>query len=58
MVEVIDGVVQETYYISGIDQTPSNGFDKYWDNWYDIYAMIAIVKQHLGNIINTYLIRL
>ena len=49
MVEVIDGVVQEDpHNISGIIQSPSNGFDKNWNGWDDINAMVAIAKQHLG----------
>ena len=49
MVEIIDGVVQkDPHYISGISQKPSEGFNKYWDDWYDINAMIAIVEQYLG----------
>ena len=49
IVEVNYGVVQDDpHYISGIDQEPENGFDKYWSDWHDIDAMMADVKAHMG----------
>ena len=49
MVEIIDGEIQENpHKISGIAQTLANGFDKKWINWANIYAMLEIVKQHMG----------
>ena len=49
IVEVNYGVVQvNPHYISGIAQTPENGFDKYWADWHDINAMLADVKTQMG----------
>ena len=49
MVEVINGVIQEDpHQINGIDQTPKNGFDKYWDDWLDINKMVKLVKNQIG----------
>ena len=49
MLEIIDGAIQvDPNYISGIAQTPANGFDKYWAGSDDINAMVEIVKQHMG----------
>ena len=53
MLEIIDGALQvNPHIINGITQTPDNGFDKYWKDWYDIYAMVEIVKLHIGKIIS------
>ena len=49
MLEIIDGAIKvDPNYISGIAQTPDNGFDKYWAGSDDIDAMVEIVKQHMG----------
>ena len=49
MLEIFGGVLQvDPHFINGISQTPANGFEKYWANWYDINAMVEIVKQHMG----------
>ena len=49
MLEIIDGAIQvDPNYISGIAQTPANGFDKYWEDWDDINAMVEIVKRYMG----------
>ena len=49
MLEIIDGAIQvDPHFINGISQKPVNGFDKYWADWYDINAMVEIVKQHMG----------
>ena len=49
MVEIINGSIQvDPHTINGIDQTPSNGFDKWWSSWDDINAMLEIVKLHIG----------
>ena len=49
MVEIINGSIQvDPHTINGIDQTPSNGFSKWWSSWDDINAMLEIVKQHIG----------
>ena len=54
MLEIIDGAIQvDPHKIDGIPQTPANGFDKYWQNWPDINAMVEIVKQHMGKNKNT-----
>ena len=50
MLEIIDGEIQvDPHKISGVSQTPANGFDKKWANWDVINAMVEIVKQHMGN---------
>jgi hypothetical protein len=54
MLEIIDGVLQvdpisKVAYISGIAQTPANGFYQMWWSWADIKEMVKIVKQHLTN---------
>ena len=49
MLEIIDGVLQvDPHRINGISQTPANGFEKFWYDWWDINAMVEIVKQHMG----------
>ena len=54
MVEIINGSIQvDPHTINGIDQTPSNGFNKWWSGWDDINAMLEIAKQYMGkNITN------
>ena len=50
MLEIIDGAIQvNPHFINGISQTPANGFDKYWEDWDDINAMVEIVKQYMSN---------
>ena len=45
IVEVINNVViEDPTKIDGLDQTPANGFEKYWNDWWDINAMVKIVK--------------
>ena len=45
IVETInDVVVDDPHKIDGFDQTPANGFEKYWNDWWDINAMVKIVK--------------
>ena len=57
MVEIIDGVLQvDPHKINGINQSPSNGFKKWWKNWADINAMIKLVKQHLCKNIDKYIL--
>ena len=49
MVEIINGSIQvDPHTINGIDQTPSNGFSKWWSSWDDINAMLEIAKQYVG----------
>ena len=49
MLEIIDGEIQiDPHKINGVSQTPANGFDKKWNNWAVINAMVEIVKQHIG----------
>ena len=49
MLEIIDGAIQvDPHTINGIDQTLANGFDKYWEDWNDINAMVEIGKQHMA----------
>ena len=53
MVEIINGSIQvDPHTINGIDQTTSNGFNKWWSGWDDINAMLEIAKQYKGK--NTY----
>ena len=48
MLEIIDGAIQvDPNFINGISQTPENGFDNFWYDWWDINAMVEIVKQHM-----------
>ena len=45
IVEVINNVViEDPTKIDGLDQTPANGFEKFWYNWLDINAMNKIAK--------------
>ena len=45
IVEVINNVViEDPTEIDGLDQTPFNGFEKFWYNWWDIFAMVEIAK--------------
>ena len=49
MVEINNGSIQmDPHTINGIDQTPSNGFNKWWSGWDDINAMLEIAKQYVG----------
>ena len=48
MLEIIDGAIQvDPHFINGISQTPENSFDNFWYDWWDINAMVEIVKQHM-----------
>ena len=48
MLEIIDGALQvDPHLINGISQKHVNGFNNYWHDWYDINAMVEIVKQHM-----------
>ena len=47
MIEIINGSIQmDPHTISGIDQSASNGFDKWWSGWDDINAMLEIATQY------------
>ena len=49
MVEINNGSIQmDPHTINGINQTSSNGFDKWWSNWDDINTMLEIAKQYVG----------
>ena len=49
MLEIIDGEIQvDPHFINGISQTPANGFDIFWYDWWDINEMVEIVKMHMG----------
>ena len=53
IIEIINGVIQDScngvHFISGQEQTSkSNGFDKYWQDWYDITDMIDIYRQKIS----------
>ena len=57
MVEVINGVIQEDpHQINGIDQTPINGFLKYWTQYSGIIEMVTLVKNQIGRYVNLALI--
>ena len=48
IIEIINGVIQDSYdgvhFINSQEQTKSNGFDKYWQDWHDITNMINIYR--------------
>ena len=47
MIEINKGSIQmDPHTISGIDQSASNGFDKWWSGWDDINAMLEIATQY------------
>ena len=49
MIVLIDGAIQANpHFIIGISQIPANGFEKFWQDYNDIDAMVEIVKQHMG----------
>ena len=59
MVEVINGIIQEDpHQINGIDQTPINGFLKYWHDRPDINRMVKLVKNQIGRYVRLALIAL
>ncbi len=37
-----DVVQRDPHTIGGVEQSPANGFDRYWNNWDDIYRMRRI----------------
>ena len=48
IVEVINNVViEDPHIIDGLEQKPANGFEKFWKGWWDIDAMVVIVKLFL-----------
>ena len=48
--EMIDCVIQsDPHKINGIEQSSSNGFQKYWAGWTMINAMLAIAKEHINS---------
>ena len=52
MLEIIDGKIQvDPHIINGIPQTPANGFDIFWYDWWDINEMVEIGKEHMANTI-------
>ena len=52
IIEIINGVIQDSYdgvhFINGQEQTQSNGFDQYWQDWHDITDMINIYRQKIS----------
>ena len=52
IIEIINGVIQDSYdgvhFINSQEQTWSNGFDKYWQDWHDITDMINIYRQKIS----------
>ena len=52
IIEIINGVIQDSYdgvhFINSQEQTESNGFDKYWQDWHDITDMINIYRQKIS----------
>ena len=52
IIEIINGVVQDSYdgvhFINGQEQTQSNGFNQYWQDWHDITDMINIYRQKIS----------
>ena len=48
--EMIDCVIQsDPHKINGIEQSSSNGFQKYWWGWKMINDMLAIAKKHINS---------
>ena len=52
IIEIINGVIQDSYdgvhFINSQEQTETNGFDKYWQDWHDITDMINIYRQKIS----------
>ena len=52
IIEIINGSVQDSYdgvhFINGQEQTQSNGFNQYWQDWHDITDMINIYRQKIS----------
>ena len=47
---MIDCVIQsDPHKINGIEQSSSNGFQKYWWGWKMINDMLAIAKKHINS---------
>ena len=45
--EVRNGKVEaDPHQVDGQNQSPENGFNKYWSGWADIHRMIAVARSY------------